>query len=176
MGFCSNRTNVRSELNNFETAHCSPVDKQASIRPLRVEQNETAYCSQIFNPSNNNVFCAHGCGYKPDQVARYDPYTSSQLASQTRPVDWNVVSSPVQPCPPSVVNEDPDVAQLSQSMADCFVIREFAGKCFNCKNAGHHWRNCQQPKKFFCHRCGFEGKTLQSCPNCTGNRQAESRQ
>lgn len=179
-GYCANHANTRSEIYNFDGPHCSQVDRQASSQQWRAQPTELVHCFQNLNTPNNHVCCAQGRIDNADVVARNNPNTSMQVASQYNAVNCEFVPSQAQQCPVTmpvaVVEDEPDVAQLSQTMVDCFAIREFAGKCFNCKNTGHHWRNCQQPKKFFCHRCGLEGKSMQSCPNCTGNRPAGSRQ
>lgn len=41
--------------------------------------------------------------------------------------------------------------------------------CFNCKKAGHHYRNCFSPRTLFCLRCGNPGVSTNSCTRCTKN-------
>lgn len=37
--------------------------------------------------------------------------------------------------------------------------------CWNCRQYGHFWRNCDKPKKLFCHFCGQMNFITSNCPN-----------
>lgn len=41
----------------------------------------------------------------------------------------------------------------------------FEATCWNCRQNGHAWRQCPEPKRVFCHVCGFAGKISFNCPN-----------
>jgi hypothetical protein len=38
--------------------------------------------------------------------------------------------------------------------------------CFNCKKEKHVFRDCTEPRKRFCYRCGQHDVTLRTCPKC----------
>lgn len=42
-------------------------------------------------------------------------------------------------------------------------------RCFNCRNLGHVARNCGQPHRRRCYRCGESNVTIRNCPRCSGN-------
>lgn len=44
-----------------------------------------------------------------------------------------------------------------------------APKCFNCKSESHKFKECDQPRKRFCFKCGLENVILPNCPNCQKN-------
>jgi len=39
-------------------------------------------------------------------------------------------------------------------------------RCFNCKQAGHQFRECKEPPTLFCYRCGKVGVTTIDCSRC----------
>jgi hypothetical protein len=39
------------------------------------------------------------------------------------------------------------------------------GKCFNCEENGHRWKECSKPKRIFCYKCGTLGFFTKYC-NC----------
>lgn len=41
--------------------------------------------------------------------------------------------------------------------------------CWNCKKSGHRFRQCTQPKRRFCFKCGRDEVTSRSCPVCSKN-------
>lgn len=36
--------------------------------------------------------------------------------------------------------------------------------CWNCRQGGHMWRDCEQRKMIFCHICGHPDTTAYQCP------------
>jgi len=42
-------------------------------------------------------------------------------------------------------------------------------KCWNCEAVGHRARECTEPRKVYCYRCGKRDFTVKTCPTCTGN-------
>jgi len=42
-------------------------------------------------------------------------------------------------------------------------------KCWNCEATGHRARECTEPRKIYCYRCGKREFTIQTCPTCAGN-------
>lgn len=42
-------------------------------------------------------------------------------------------------------------------------------QCWNCKETGHGWMFCRQPRRLFCYRCGHDNVTSPDCPRCQGN-------
>lgn len=43
------------------------------------------------------------------------------------------------------------------------------GKCWNCGQAGHRFRQCKEQKRLFCYRCGEKQVTIKSCTKCQKN-------
>lgn len=41
--------------------------------------------------------------------------------------------------------------------------------CWNCRKTGHTNKECKQPRKLHCFKCGNVGTTVRNCPNCSGN-------
>lgn len=37
--------------------------------------------------------------------------------------------------------------------------------CWNCRQFGHYWRNCEHDRRVFCHFCGHTNVTTANCPN-----------
>lgn len=35
--------------------------------------------------------------------------------------------------------------------------------CWNCRKTGHIWKQCREPKQFFCYMCGNPGRTVRNC-------------
>lgn len=46
-------------------------------------------------------------------------------------------------------------------------------KCFNCKQSGHRFKQCQEKLKKFCYKCGRDNVMTPSCPNCQKNSQRD---
>jgi len=42
-------------------------------------------------------------------------------------------------------------------------------KCWNCEATGHRARECTEPRKIYCYRCGKREFTVRTCPTCAGN-------
>lgn len=38
--------------------------------------------------------------------------------------------------------------------------------CYNCKGEGHMQRDCKEPNRKHCFKCGLENHTTNTCPNC----------
>lgn len=49
------------------------------------------------------------------------------------------------------------------------AVQPATGRCFNCDQLGHAFRNCSAPRRTFCFRCGAVGRTVRNCSNCSGN-------
>lgn len=43
------------------------------------------------------------------------------------------------------------------------------GTCYNCRENGHHYKECSQPSCKFCRICGFPAVLTKTCPNCPKN-------
>lgn len=43
--------------------------------------------------------------------------------------------------------------------------------CWNCKQSNHLRKDCKQPHRVACFRCGTAGYTIKNCPTCSGNGQ-----
>lgn len=41
--------------------------------------------------------------------------------------------------------------------------------CFNCRKMGHVKRDCREPFRKNCYRCGYPNVTVTNCPRCQGN-------
>lgn len=41
--------------------------------------------------------------------------------------------------------------------------------CWNCRNTGHRFRECGQPRRIFCFKCGHDNVTTNRCPKCSKN-------
>jgi Retrotransposon gag protein len=39
--------------------------------------------------------------------------------------------------------------------------------CFNCRKMGHHFKDCTEPRKILCYKCGAHGVYSTNCPRCT---------
>jgi Zinc knuckle len=39
--------------------------------------------------------------------------------------------------------------------------------CFNCRKVGHHFKDCTEPRKVICYKCGTHGVYSTNCPRCT---------
>lgn len=168
--------------------HCSGSADQGINCGATPSHPEVGYCSQFSHPTNNCVYQGHGRNESHGQNSHYlqsfhplprGTGCSDDPRSFHPPYDTSCGFGSTLPHPepnsiPVSVGKS-DGSQFSPMINECAAIREFSGRCFNCKNIGHHWRNCQQPKKLFCHRCGLEGKTMHSCSNCSGNREPGSR-
>lgn len=46
--------------------------------------------------------------------------------------------------------------------------------CWNCKNEGHLYYNCEAPRKIFCFGCGLENVRKGACPKCTSKNVGEA--
>jgi len=42
-------------------------------------------------------------------------------------------------------------------------------KCWNCETVGHRARECTEPRKIYCYRCGKREFTVKTCPTCARN-------
>lgn len=40
------------------------------------------------------------------------------------------------------------------------------GTCYNCRNQGHHYAECEEPRAKFCRMCGLLGALTKTCPAC----------
>lgn len=41
--------------------------------------------------------------------------------------------------------------------------------CWNCKGTGHRFRKCEQTRRVFCFKCGYDNVPTYKCPNCQRN-------
>lgn len=48
-------------------------------------------------------------------------------------------------------------------------------KCWNCQKNGHLNRNCPEPRKIHCYRCGTPDVTVRTCNKCSGNEPRRNR-
>lgn len=170
-----NLDQMRNRFSNAQygdASHCHGTIGQSYNAQAIPQQREINHCSQFSEPVNNGAFQVQGQGEAFNQAIN-----CMQSVQPQRGIGCSCsYSAPPVPSEQNLVSVgNMDGTQFSPMMNECAAIREFSGKCFNCKSAGHHWRNCQQPKRFFCHRCGLEGKSMHSCPNCSGNREAGAR-
>lgn len=47
--------------------------------------------------------------------------------------------------------------------------------CFNCNKPGHRHRECPDPRRLFCYRCGYSGTSTARCPFCNrGNERGDA--
>ncbi|CAK1603253.1 unnamed protein product [Parnassius mnemosyne] len=80
---------------------------------------------------------------------------------------------------------EPDLAYQGHSLAEVnevtkiastFNVRNFGLKnikCWNCRVAGHTFKNCTLPRqRLFCYKCGKFGQTVKNC-SCSGNEKQE---
>lgn len=155
----------------FPTGHL-PVHNDGIPQPYSEAPSSSWQVSGQFEYPPN-----FGSGQAASSTGRYCSYQQPLRASHY--TDQNHVNRYGMPYPfhtQPILNPNNEVSDFApRSMPNCAVINELSGKCFNCKKSGHRWINCTLPKRFFCHRCGLEGKAYPSCPRCTGNRIGEPR-
>lgn len=48
--------------------------------------------------------------------------------------------------------------------------------CWNCHKVGHLNRDCTQPRKLHCFKCGQVGTTIRNCPNCSSGNGSRGNQ
>lgn len=76
----------------------------------------------------------------------------------------------------SVENPQPSTSSYDSSDQVCAVNQEPPRdrssselKCWNCQKKGHLNRNCPEPRKTHCYRCGTPNVTVRTCTKCSGN-------
>lgn len=102
----------------------------------------------------------------------YRQLLEPELAYRTRPLSVAVVDTDISPGQTLAV-----VQPGSGSQASAYPIAAAASAhpdhqgpmCWNCRPRGHVFRNCQEPRKIFCYRCGKENVTSVGCPTCPKN-------
>jgi hypothetical protein len=64
------------------------------------------------------------------------------------------------------VNENRDVA-VGEVSQDRHNGSSRNITCWNCKKTGHLNRDCPNPRKMHCYRCGAPDVTIRTCPKCS---------
>lgn len=41
--------------------------------------------------------------------------------------------------------------------------------CWNCRSTTHKFKKCDQPRRIFCFKCGYDNVMARNCPRCTKN-------
>lgn len=88
--------------------------------------------------------------------------TDEPLPSASRNAPNNMVNFPAPTSEVVEVRQQPSGHNTSRSVI-----------CWNCKKAGHINRQCPDPKKIHCFKCGTPDVTARSCPKCSGNLSRE---
>ncbi|KAJ8973471.1 hypothetical protein NQ317_013465 [Molorchus minor] len=102
-------------------------------------------------PTNYRYLLEPDLAYrKPSNPSSQVAFVSDERATASEPVHSRVAQvSPVRNREPSMV----------------------VATCWNCQGTGHRFRQCNQPRKLFCYKCGHENVTTYRCPRCSKNLQ-----
>lgn len=80
------------------------------------------------------------------------------------------------PPPTSQQFLEPDLAYRQRSSVSSSAVHPLTHSsvsatqlsvCWNCRQEGHRFMNCSQPKNRFCHRCGYPNVVISTCPSCS---------
>jgi len=64
---------------------------------------------------------------------------------------------------------DPTVSAKPSATTTAVAATSSTLKCWNCEATGHRARECTEPRKIYCYRCGKREFTVRTCPTCAGN-------
>ncbi|KAK9703179.1 Zinc knuckle [Popillia japonica] len=113
------------------------------------------------------------------QLALVDITSTTQLLKLGRQLEARRTSVELYAPPPTRNRTlEPDLAYIQTQLASTSVDsrppkssgRTPANKtCWNCNRSGHFSKDCTQPKKKHCYKCGEPDVTVATCRRCTGN-------
>lgn len=101
--------------------------------------------------------------------------TLRQLISFGRQLEENrSLIKNYKPPPVSRATLEPDLAYQQPSSVPSRALRQSISAvqpsvCWNCRNSGHRFSTCSQPRQRFCHRCGHPDVIVSTCPSCSRN-------
>lgn len=113
------------------------------------------------------LLCKEAKVFRPPRVAQA---YSTDTAYQGKPrTEVRNITTPVGSAEPQPLSHGTRTAPPpSRSNAKAAAATP-SSRCWNCDDTSHTHRSCKMPRNVFCYRCGYKGKTVSSCPNCSGN-------
>lgn len=101
---------------------------------------------------------------RPHQVNNVDEIENLGIQEEETEEELNAINQ--------IINRKKNVEKPREpalSAANNVPITDANGQnnilCWNCRQFGHFWRDCQRPKKIFCHFCGHMNCITANCPN-----------